>query len=95
MSASYLDIIQEHWESILSLYLQFEDKNPVMLFDLKERQIHAYPYEGFKAQLSRKSQRELAEQYQRAQEKNYMVIFVRDEAQKQMTSFSLAIEEDI
>lgn len=94
MSASYLDIIQDHWESILALYMRFEEKNPVMLFDLKEHQIHAYPYEGFKAQLSRKSQRALEEQYQRALEKNYMVIFVRDEEQKQMTSFSLAIEED-
>ncbi len=93
MSTSYLDIIESHWESILALYMQFEDKNPVMLFDLKEHQIYAYPYEGFKAQLSRKSQRELEQQYQRALEKNYMVIFVRDDEQKQMTSFSLAIEE--
>jgi hypothetical protein len=89
MSTSYHDIIQYHWDSILALYMQFEDKNPVMLFDLKEHQIHAYPYEGFKAQLSRKSQRELEQQYRRALEKNY----VQDEEQKQLTSFSLAIEE--
>jgi hypothetical protein len=93
MSTSYLDIIQGHWDSILALYMQFADKNPVMLFDLDQHQIHAYPYEEFKAQLSRKSQRELEQQYRRALEKDYMVIFVRDEAQKQLTSFSLAIEE--
>jgi hypothetical protein len=93
MSTSYLDLIQGHWESILSLYMQFEDKNPVMLFDLKEHQVHAYPYQEFKDQLNRKSQRELAQQYRRALEQNYMVIFIRDEEQKQLVSYSLAIEE--
>ena len=93
MSISYLDVIQGHWESILTLYMQFEEKNPVMLFDLKEHQIYAYPYQDFKAQLSRKSQQELEQQYRRALEQNFMVIFIRDEEHKQFVSYSLAIEE--
>ena len=94
MNTAYVDIIKSHWDSILKLYKQFEDKKPVMLFDLKEHEVFAYPYEDFKAELSRKSQIALEEQYQRALENNYMVIFVRDDIRGRMASYSLEIEEE-
>jgi len=93
MTASYRDIIQSQWESILNLYLQFEDKKPVMLFDIREGEIHALPYEAFKAQLNQKSQVTLTEQYQRALEDNLMVLFVRDTENNNIASCSLEITE--
>jgi hypothetical protein len=93
MTTSYHDIIQDHWESILKLYLQFEAQKPVMLFDIREGEIHALPYEGFKTQLNAKSQVALTEQYARALENNLMVLFVRDTENNNIASYSLEITE--
>jgi len=93
MTTSYRDIIESQWENILNLYLQFEDKKPVMLFDIRQGEIHALPYEGFKAQLNEKSQAALTEQYQRALENNLMVLFVRDTENNNIASYSLEITE--
>jgi hypothetical protein len=41
--------------NILVLYKLFEDKRPVMLFDLQSQQIYAYPYAEYKATLSERS----------------------------------------
>ena len=94
MSTSYLEIIQQQWDSILELYLQFEDKKPVMVYDLDKLQIFAYPYEEFKAKLNKKSQRSLEKQYKRALTNNHMVVFVKDDENSSFLSYSLKIYED-
>ena len=93
MTASYLDLIQAHWESILNLYGQFEDEKPVILFDIQQNEIHAYPYEGFKSKLNKRSRESLEQQYQRALENNYVVVFVRDNDEGNLVSYSLELEE--
>jgi hypothetical protein len=49
MSDQYLDIIKEQWGNILMLYKKFDDKKPVMSYDIQEQRIYAYPYEDFKS----------------------------------------------
>jgi len=93
MSNSYREIIEERGQSILDLYRQFEDKKPVMVFDLHENMVYAVPYEGFMKELSQKSRLALAEQYERALASNYVVVFVRDTEQGQMVSYSIALQE--
>ncbi len=94
MSDSYLAIIQDQWENILKLYRQFEDKKPVMLFDIQAETVYAYPYEGLKAELSEKSQRSLEKQYGRALANHSVVVFVRDNDRSNLVSYSLELEED-
>jgi hypothetical protein len=55
------DAMIEHWQQIVAGYKQFEDKRPVMLYDIQEHRIYAYPYEGFKNDMSPKSQATLVE----------------------------------
>jgi hypothetical protein len=93
MSTSYLDAIQDHWDSIVSLYRQFEDKKPVMVFDLHEQTVYAFPYEEFKTELNQKSRLALEEQYTRALSGNYLVVFIRDTEAGQMVSYSIGLEE--
>lgn len=45
MNDSYLAIAQEQWPYILMFYKKFEDKKPVMLFDIQEQRIYAYGQE--------------------------------------------------
>jgi hypothetical protein len=77
-----------HSEAIRMLYERFTDKAPVMLFDVQEERIYAYPYVEFKKDLSTRSQRSLKKQYEQALEENQMVVFVRDNDQQRLVSFS-------
>jgi hypothetical protein len=87
-----LDAAQQHWPYILMTYKQFEDKKPVMLFDIQEERIYAYPYAEFSSELSEKSQRSLKDQYERAVRDNKIVVFVRDNEQRRLVSFSMDYE---
>jgi len=94
MNDPYLDMIYEHWEHILMWYNLFADKRPVMLFDVQEGRIYAYPYQEFKAELSPRSQATLADQYQRALANNQMVVFVRDNEKRKLVSYSMHLVQE-
>jgi hypothetical protein len=89
MYEQYWDALGEQWDNILGLYKRFEDKKPVMLLDIQEQKIYAYPYNDFKSELSKKSQIQLEEQYEAAILDNEMVVFVRDNEKKELVSYSL------
>jgi hypothetical protein len=87
-----LDAARQHWPYIVMVYQQFEDKKPVMLFDIQEQRIYAYPYADFSRELSERSQQSLKEQYEKAVREDKIVVFVRDNEQRRLVSFSMAIE---
>ncbi len=89
MYEQYWDAVGEQWDNILGLYKRFEDKKPVMLLDIQEQKIYAYPYNDFRSELSKKSQIQLEEQYETAILNNEMVVFVRDNEKKDLVSYSL------
>jgi hypothetical protein len=88
-SDDLLNAALENWEHILRMYRLFEEKKPVMLYDIQEERIYAYPYREFKAELSERSQASLQEQYEEAIRENKVVVFVRDNDQRKLVSFSL------
>ncbi len=89
----YWDAIQEQWDNIVNWYMMFADKKPVMLYDLQEQKIYAYPYQEFKKELSQKSQSSLAEQYQRAVKDHHMVVFVRDNKKRKLVSYTVSMDQ--
>lgn len=89
----YFKAIKQHWDVICHAYLTYEDKKPVMLLDLSEDLIYAYPYKDFKAQLSEHGQASLTEQYNEGLQKNWFVIFVRDNEEKKLISYSMNLPD--
>ena len=85
----YFKAIEQHWDVICHAYLIHEDKRPVTLLDVTEGRIYAYPYKGFKAQLSEHGKASLTEQYNEGLKKNWFVIFVRDNVEKKLMSYSM------
>jgi len=85
-----LAVAEENWPHIMQLYRLFADRNPIMLYDLQEQRVYAYPYAEFAAELNERSQRSLAEQYERAVREGKVVVFVRDNERRRFVSFSLA-----
>ena len=45
MADQYLDIAYEQYYNLLRLYKKFENKKPILLFDIQEQRGYAYPYE--------------------------------------------------
>jgi hypothetical protein len=88
MGDPYFEMIQEQWPSILAWYELLEEKRPIMLYDIQEQRIYAYPYREFKAEMSQKSQALLEEQYEKALVTNCIVVFVRDNEQEKLVSYS-------
>ena len=94
MADPYLGLIEEQWPNIASLYNEHADKYPVMLLDVREMEIHAFPYDEFRSLLDAPSQTALDDQYRRAIESRQMVLFVRDAERKIFQSYSLALEDE-
>jgi hypothetical protein len=87
-----LEAVQENWPHILMAYRQFKDRQPVVLYDIQEQRIYVYPLGGFLLELSEKSQLILKDQYERAVQDNQIVVFVRDNEQQRLVSFSMDYE---
>jgi hypothetical protein len=91
MRDPYLHVVHRHWSSIVMMYERYADKKPVMLFDIQEQRIYALPYAAYRAELSQRSQASLKAQYEHAVANSDVVVFVRDNQQKKLVSFSLPL----
>jgi len=85
----YWDVVQSLMQNILSIYEQYREKKPVMLFDMQANRIYVYPYLEFKNDLSERSQRLLQDQYEQAIAEDKIVVFVRDNDVRKLVSYSV------
>ena len=91
MRDPYLDVVDRHRSLIVMLYEQYADEKPIMLFDIQEQRIYALPYAEYRAELSKRSQASLKKQYERAIANGEIVIFVRDNHEEKLVSYSLPL----
>ena len=92
MSDPYFKAIQEQWPNIRALYMTFESEKPIILYDIQDKKIYAYPYEEFKAEMSKKSQASLEHDYKSASALGSMVVFVRDNIERKLVSYIMSID---
>jgi hypothetical protein len=89
----YVDAAWGQVEAIRHLYSRCAEKRPVMVLELSTGRIYAYPYQGFKADLSARSQALLKDEYAQAAQSGEMVVFVRDEERRKLVSFTLPVDD--
>jgi len=89
----FYEVIDEYMDRIQWFYHKFSDKKPVMELSLPSRKIYAYPYTEYLKTLSEKSQKMLKKEYSEAVKNKEMVVFVRDNKEKVLKSWSFPIEE--
>ena len=88
--SDYLEDAALECSSVIRMaHERFADKNPVILLDIQEQRVYAYPYAAFKKELSARSQRALREQCKNAIHHGQVVVFVRDNDERRLVSFSL------
>ena len=92
MSDPYFEAMQKQWSSIRALYMMYEDKRPIVLYDIHENKIYAYPYKEFKSDLSKKSQVSLEQDYKSASALRSIVVFVRDNIEQKLVSYVVSID---
>ncbi len=92
MDEEFFEIVSEHWGQILNLYKKIEDKKPIMLIDIQEQKLYAYPYLDYKSSLSERSQAMLEKEYEAALLNNQVVVFVQDNENKQLLSQNFDLE---
>jgi len=92
MDEEFFEIVSEHWGQILNLYKKIDDKKPVMLIDIQEQKLYAYPYLDFKSSLSERSQAMLEKEYEAALLNNKVVVFVQDDENEQLLSQNFDLE---
>ena len=85
----YWDVVQSLMQNILTIYEQYREKKPVMLFDMQEQRIYVYPYLDFKNDLSERSQRLLQDQYEQTMANDKIVVFVRDNDERKLVSYTV------
>ncbi|MGZ5443911.1 MAG: hypothetical protein ACXW5U_18495 [Thermoanaerobaculia bacterium] len=86
----YLDIVRDqYWAVIVQAYRAYEEHRPIILVDLQEARVYAYPYPAFLADLNERSQALLVEQYREANAADLIVVFVRDNERMKLVSYSL------
>jgi hypothetical protein len=94
-TAQYYEAIQEQWPNILALCVKFADKKPVMLLDMQDGKIYAYPYQEFKDDLNERSRLILERDYNAASLDGSMVIFVRDNEERKLVSYKISIDKNM
>jgi hypothetical protein len=92
MSDPYFAAIQEQWSNIRRLYMTYENDKPIILYDIEEKKIYAYPYKEFKEDLSKNSQASLERDYKSSSVSGSMVVFVRDNAERKLVSYVMSID---
>ena len=92
MSDQYYSAIKEQWSNIRRFYMAYGSKKPIMLYDIHEKKIYAYPYEDFKAELSETSQLSLQMDYKSTSVRGCMIVFVRDNIERKLVSYVMNID---
>ena len=87
MADAYLRKIQEHWDEITGMYLAFEEKEPVLEFDVVRLRIIAYPAQEYLDGLSDRTREEARRQYREATAEGALMVFVRDEEKRVLRSY--------
>jgi hypothetical protein len=89
MPTAHHSIITTFGGKTILAFRRIVHKKPVMLFDMQEHRIYVYPYLEFKNDLSERSQRLLQDQYEQAVAEDKIVVFVRDNDERKLVSYSV------
>jgi hypothetical protein len=92
MTDRYYSAIEEQWSNIRGLYIAYGSEKPIMLYDIHEKKIYAYPYKEFKAELNENSQVSLELDYKSASVRGGMIVFVRDNIERKLISYVMNID---
>ena len=87
MSDQYLDLIDEHWSNIIKIYAMFENKKPIIEYDVSENKIYSYPASEYINNLTERTRRNTLNKYYIACDNSQFMLFIRDVKNNKLRSY--------
>ncbi len=86
-SDPYLRTLRKHWNVITGMYLAYEDRRPIIEFDVVSGQILAYPAKDYLEDLTDRTRDHAKKQYRKAVAEGAVMVFIRDKAKRVLRSY--------
>ncbi len=86
-SDPYMKKIDKYWNEIVGVYLTFQKNKPIIEFDPNRIRIIAYPADEYLNGLSDSTREDAKKLYHAASELGSIMLFVRDEEKRVLTSY--------
>jgi len=85
----YLKMIDEIENMVINFYNLSGRNDLIMQYEVKEKKIYSYLYSEFLKGLNQKSKDLLSIQYEEARKTNKIVLFIRDEENEILKSYTI------
>jgi hypothetical protein len=86
-SDPYLKKIDKYWNEIITMYLVFQKKKPIIEFDPNRIRIIAYAADEYLDGLSERTRGDAKKAYREASAADSIMLFVRDEKNEALRSY--------
>lgn len=90
---NYSEQISQYWPTILQAWNDFRDKNPIIECDLSEQTVSALPAADYINYLSEKDREKVCEIYQEITARGGVMVFIRDNENQTLQSYTYGADE--
>ncbi len=87
MDDPYLDLIDEHWNSIAMMYDAFRDNKPIVEYEVDSEKIYSYAANEYINALTARTRNETKKMYDKASNNNQFMLFINDKKNKKLRSY--------
>jgi hypothetical protein len=92
---AYLPNLREHWDALAGMYTAFEDRAPIIEFNVASGQIRVYSAGEYLEGLSGRTREEAKRQYKKAAAEGALMVFVRDDSKEILRSYIFAPAKEL
>ncbi len=93
MKDPYLDLINQQWDGISTIYSSCKDYNPILEYNLEDEKIFSYSAMEYINFLSIRTRKKTEEIYKEACDNKKFFLFVKDNKNKKLKSYILDVEK--
>ena len=92
-SDPYLPMIRRHWDAVTGMYVAFEERAPMIEFDVASGQIRARPAKEYIDGLTDRTREKTRKLYKKTVAEGGLMVFVRDESKEVLRSYVFPAEK--
>ena len=93
MDDPYLDLIDENWNNIAMMYDSFQDKKPIVIYEVDSKKIYSVSGDEYVDSLTIRTRAKTKKLYEEACNNNEFILFIRDEKKQRLRSYIFDIPE--
>ena len=87
MNDPYLDLINTQWDNIIMMYQTFQDKKPIIEYEIDTQRIYSYPAKEYLNDLGIRTRNEAIKQYEKAIKNDQFMLFIKDNKNEILRSY--------